>query len=274
ILVYGSSLVSCKRQKPKHDEIERVIDKTHSVIWKCSVSECHPGSGLSFPCGVSIPFSESIECVYCVKGANYSETNDYSQCKSCRKCSPHEKSSGHCTTTEDTTRCLKICNKGFYWNNITDSCDPCSDCCRQPLTHHEQQCEDSGLPMSHQCRQSHLECQHPTGTFKIDGKLLTILQDRMDTFRTSSKCPSKKRQFLDDYRLLGEKIGLSRDEITLLGQKGQPTHCMLQKFKSQKNSCVGRFKNIMEDMDRHDIVTIIDEWISFEWGKENNQAPH
>ena len=83
-----------------------------------------------------------------------------------------------------------------------------------------------------------------------------------------------ERQFLDDYRLLGEKIGLSRDEITLLGQKGQPTHCMLQKFKSQKNSCVGRFKNIMEDMDRHDIVTIIDEWISFEWEKENNQARH
>ena len=81
-----------------------------------------------------------------------------------------------------------------------------------------------------------------------------------------------ERQFLDDYRLLGEKIGLSRDEITLLGQKGQPTHCMLQKFKSQKNSCVGRFKSIMEDMDRHDIVTVIDEWMSYEWGKENNSA--
>lgn len=34
-----------------------------------------------------------------------------------------------------------------------------------------------------------------------------------------------ERQFLNDYRLLEEKIGLSRDEITLLGQRGQPTHC-------------------------------------------------
>ena len=81
-----------------------------------------------------------------------------------------------------------------------------------------------------------------------------------------------ERQFFDDYRLLGEKIGLSTDEIILLEQRGQPTHCMLQRFKSQKNSSVGKFKNIMEEMDRHDIVTIIDEWISYEWGKENNPA--
>ncbi|CAH3023840.1 unnamed protein product [Porites evermanni] len=140
ILVYGSSVVSCKRQKPKHDEIERVINKTQSVIWKCSVSECHPGSGLSFPCGVSIPFSESIECVYC----------------------------------------------GFYWNKITDSCDPCSDCCRQPLAHHEKQCEDSGLPVSHQCRQSHVQCQHPTGTFKTDGKLFQPDDHKVNRLSSSS----------------------------------------------------------------------------------------
>ena len=166
ILVYWSNLLSCKQQTPRHDEIERVVNETYSVIWKCSVSECHPGSGLSFPCGTRIPFSESIECVNCVEGVNFSDTNDYSQCKSCRKCSPHEKSSGHCTTTEDTTRCLKMCDKGFYWNNVTDSCDPCSDCCERPFTHHEKQCEDSGLPVSHQCRQTHVKCQHPMISIK------------------------------------------------------------------------------------------------------------
>ena len=40
---------------------------------------------------------------------------------------------------------------------------------------------------------------------------------------------------------------------------------MLQKFDSQKNSSIGKFKNIM-DMDRHDVVSIIDEWISYEQG--------
>ena len=40
----------------------------------------------------------------------------------------------------------------------------------------------------------------------------------------------------------------------------------MQKFDSQKNSSIGKFKNIMEDMDRHDVVSIIDEWISYEQG--------
>ena len=83
----------------------------------------------------------------------------------------------------------------------------------------------------------------------------------------------EERPLWDDFRTFGERIGLSRDEIYSLRQRGQPTQCMLQKFDSQKNGSIETFKNIMEDMDRHDIVTIIDEWISYEWGKEKNQAP-
>lgn len=79
-----------------------------------------------------------------------------------------------------------------------------------------------------------------------------------------------ERPLWDDYRTFGERIGLSRDEISLLGQRGHPTHSMLQTFDSQMNSSIGKFKNIMEDMDRHDVVTIINEWISYEWGKLNN----
>ena len=75
-----------------------------------------------------------------------------------------------------------------------------------------------------------------------------------------------ERPWGDDYRTFGERIGLSRDEILLLAQKQEPTHFMLQKFDSQKNSSIGKFKNIMEDMDRHDVVSIIDEWISYEQG--------
>ena len=125
ILVWGSSLTSCKRQKPRPDEIEVVMNLTHSVIWKCL--ECRPGSGMSIPCGTSVAFGISINCVNCVKGVNYSDTSDYSQCKSCRNCSPHEKLSGNCATTEDASSCLEICSKGFYWNNVTNACDQCSD---------------------------------------------------------------------------------------------------------------------------------------------------
>ena len=75
-----------------------------------------------------------------------------------------------------------------------------------------------------------------------------------------------ERPWEDDYRTFGERIGLSRDKILLLAQKQEPTHSMLQKFDSQKNSSIRKFKNIMEDMDRHDVVSIIDEWISYEQG--------
>lgn len=175
ILVWGSSLTSCKRQKPRPDEIEIVMNVTHSVIWKCSVIECHPGSGMSIPCGTSVAFGMSINCVYCVKGVNYSDTSDYSQCKSCRNCSPHEKLSGNCTTTEDASSCLEICSKGFYWNNVTNACDQCSDCCGQPLKNHEKQCEDSGLPVTRQCRETlPRECLHE-GNNKTDTRFLAIM---------------------------------------------------------------------------------------------------
>lgn len=149
-----------ERHKPRHDEIERVINVTHSVIWKCTNSECHPGSGLNVQCGISIPISTPIICVPCVKGANYSNSQDYSTCKSCKNCGKHENKRGQCTGEEDTTECLGTCHKGFYMDKITHDCHPCSDCCDHLDKHHEKQCEDSGLPSQQQCRQTNL-C-HPS----------------------------------------------------------------------------------------------------------------
>ena len=80
---------------------------------------------MSIPCGTSVAFGVSINCVYCVKGVNYSDTSDYSQCKSCRRCSPHQKLSGNCTTTEDASSC-----------------------------------EDSGLPKTDQCRETLCPVSH------------------------------------------------------------------------------------------------------------------
>lgn len=71
--------------------------------------------------------------------------------------------------------------------------------------------------------------------------------------------------FWDDYRLLGEKIGLSKDEVSLLGQKSDPTHSMIQKFNSQGNNSVREFRRFLEEMERSDVVTIINEWIIDEW---------
>lgn len=153
-----------KRQQPSHDEIERIVNDTHSIIWKCP--ECHPGSGLIVQCGTSISIDIPIKCVPCVKGVNYSNTQDHSTCKSCRNCAKHENKRGECTPEEDTTECLGTCHKGFYMDKITGECRPCSDCCNNVTTkrHHEEQCEDSGLPRNQQCRKSNYKCPHPTMT--------------------------------------------------------------------------------------------------------------
>ena len=156
ILVWGSCLTSCNRRKPRPYEIEVVLNGSKSFFLNCSSVECPKGTGMRIPCGTTAASDEPVSsiCVDCVKGVNYSDTNDYSQCKSCRNCSPPEKSSGICTTTEDASNCLKICSKGSYWNNVTNACHQCSDCCGQPLTNHEKQCEDSGLPVTRQCRET------------------------------------------------------------------------------------------------------------------------
>lgn len=159
VVFAGQTLVNCKRQKPQYDEIERVQNETHSIIWKCA--ECELGLGYSVLCGTSVPISVSLECVPCVEGFNFSNRHDYSPCKTCMKCADHELTSGHCTTEEDTTKCLGTCDKGFYWNGLTDSCHPCSVCCEGNITDHEKQCESSGLPLTHQCRQSNVICTYP-----------------------------------------------------------------------------------------------------------------
>lgn len=74
-----------------------------------------------------------------------------------------------------------------------------------------------------------------------------------------------KRDFFDDFRALGEKIGLGRTETSLLDSKGNPTDSILQKFDGKKDSSIGKLRTYLEQMDRYDVVTVIDEWIVHEW---------
>lgn len=74
-----------------------------------------------------------------------------------------------------------------------------------------------------------------------------------------------ERAFFYDFRLLGEKIGLDRNETSLLATKGNPTHSILEIYDSQKGSSIGKLRKFVEEMDRYDVVTVIDEWIDHEW---------
>lgn len=69
----------------------------------------------------------------------------------------------------------------------------------------------------------------------------------------------------NDYNLLGEHIGLKKSKVDVLSQKGNPTKSMMQTLDSQKDGTIMRFQEIMEKMDRHDVLRIIENWIENEW---------
>jgi len=74
----------------------------------------------------------------------------------------------------------------------------------------------------------------------------------------------------NDFRSLAEKVGLDNDTIAWLEQKDNPTELILQEFKSRKDCSIGRFKAILAEMERNDVVTVIEEWVVDEWRKQNN----
>ena len=71
--------------------------------------------------------------------------------------------------------------------------------------------------------------------------------------------------FFDDYRSFGEAIGLDKDVVTYLGQIGNPTRQMLEKFDSQEGSSIRKFRDIVKEMGRDDVVSILEDWIVDEW---------
>ena len=77
----------------------------------------------------------------------------------------------------------------------------------------------------------------------------------------------------DDYRLLAEKVGLTADDISWLGQQNNKTERIIQKFDAQKDSSIRRFEAILDEMERNDVVAVIKEWIQHEWPKAEVSYP-
>lgn len=180
---FGIFCVTCERHKPRNDEIEMVINKTHSKIWKCP--ECPFGHEPNVKCGASVNSSVHIQCVECVEGHTFSDSHGYAPCKNCQKCAENEEYSGWCSKEEDTKKCLGTCHKGFYWEERSASCQPCSDCCEEKYQH-EKQCENAGLPTKNQCRQT-VECQNPTNASHPDD--MKRQKNQNDSQRKSPSMP-------------------------------------------------------------------------------------
>ncbi|XP_068718148.1 uncharacterized protein [Montipora capricornis] len=91
--------------------------------------KCPPGSGSTVPCGTTIPtrFNASEICKPCTVG-EYSDSFSSESCKTCSKCLPNEIVEADCTSISDTRCSCEPCPKGFYRNETTFHCLPCSEC--------------------------------------------------------------------------------------------------------------------------------------------------
>ena len=70
--------------------------------------------------------------------------------------------------------------------------------------------------------------------------------------------------FFSDFRMLGEKVGLSRDEVEFLGQQVNPTDHILKQCSSSGQATVKKLMDVLaeEGLERNDIIEILKDWVS------------
>jgi hypothetical protein len=111
---------------------------------------CPEGTGLSPACGSKVNHPPPIDCVPCVPGKTYSTDYGPSSCKNCHICSSKENVTTKCTAIKNTI-CSNTCVKGYYYENTTHGCQPCSDCCGDGNDIIITECVEHGMPPSKQC---------------------------------------------------------------------------------------------------------------------------
>ncbi|XP_067041653.1 uncharacterized protein [Acropora muricata] len=111
---------------------------------------CPRGSGLSPECGTRLKYhNRKVVCEACVLGKTYSAHEDESSCEPCGTCAEHQTVVKNCTLFSDS-QCNDTCSKGFYFEDLTGDCQPCSWCCSdRSSTAVRSGCKD--MPLYKQC---------------------------------------------------------------------------------------------------------------------------
>ena len=105
--------------------------------------QCPPGLGLHPPCGTQLTKKSKIFCKECPSG-RFSAEFDSSSCKNCQQCAPHEIASASCTKVSDTS-CNKTCDKGYFFVEVSHSCQQCSYCCFDQKDEPQPECIKHGF---------------------------------------------------------------------------------------------------------------------------------
>ena len=77
------------------------------------------------------------------------------------------------------------------------------------------------------------------------------------------KLNAKDHMFYKDYRLLGEKMGYSKDVTRDLERKDNPTDALLQLWSIKPEATVQNLIALLKDtdLDRMDVATILEDWV-------------
>ena len=115
---------------------------------------------------------------------------------------------------------------------------------------------ESGLPSLQSLSESQPETRLSTAVIELP-------------FRVYSKICLKlniRSVFFNDFRMLGEKVGLSRDEVEFLGQQDNPTDHIFKKWSSSGQATVKRLMDVLaeKDFERYDIIRILKDWVYLE----------
>ncbi|XP_070552616.1 uncharacterized protein [Ptychodera flava] len=118
-------------------------------------SKCPPGTGVLTPCdGVT-----DTKCEICPAGTYSGTWSSSKECTPCKVCPLHQQEIRKCTSTRNA-KCAKECDMGYFFNELTELCDPCSWCFPdQPEIAPPRaiQCMKSQIPIEYQCMPSLIE---------------------------------------------------------------------------------------------------------------------
>lgn len=145
------------------------------VIWTNTVGKagfkcldcpsCPPGSEPSVPCGTKIENWTDISCVPCQPGKTYSNKNDTAHCKPCTVCSTGRAILKNCTH-KSNSQCSR-CKEGFYYELLSFSCRPCSECCGDDKDFVASECSR----YKHKCKVRSTTCSEKVRSIKSTPRL-------------------------------------------------------------------------------------------------------
>lgn len=147
LLGFSVRLFAAETSKCKYNEY--TIESESGTLTCLTCHKCPAGFGLFPQCGRSIKDNEiKNKCKPCLRGKTYSANDDISSCEPCDTCSNHQTIVKNCTLYSDS-QCKDICAKGFYFEDLTGDCQPCTWCCRDGNIKVKSGCKE--MPLYKQC---------------------------------------------------------------------------------------------------------------------------